>query len=121
MISLGDPDVAGLRLPAYHYGSYVYAAAVEAMAGVSGMDAVMAFWIPFGVLVLGLAASALAAEWWGDGVGLTALAAVLLLLSDASKYAIPVQWYSFDWLLAVAPGLPYGIAGGAVAMTLIDF
>ena len=118
MASLGNPDLAGEPLPIYHYGSYVYPAGLSAFAGVSAFDAAAAFWVPLGLLLMGLAAYALAAEWKGDAAGLAALAAVLLL-PDAPAYGIPLKWYGFFWLLTVAPAALYGIAGGAAALLLV--
>ena len=118
MRRLGNPGLFGEPLPVYHYGSYVNAAGAEAWSGATAFDAVVSLWIPLGLLPMGLSAYALGAECWGDAGGLPALCAALLL-PDGSPDGVPVEWFSYHWLLAVAPAGPYGIAGGAAALVLV--
>ncbi len=116
--SMGDPDLSGERLPFYHYASYLLPACVSAWTGQSANDTIATFWIPFGFLLVGLAAYSLACVLWGSPAGLAALIGVLLV-PDSSTYGVGCGWYSFHWLVAVCGGLLYGIAGEAVVVLLI--
>ena len=116
--SMGDPDLFGERLPFYHYASYLLPACVSAWTGQSANDTIATFWLPFGFLLVGLAAYTLAGVLWGSPAGLAALIGVLLV-PDSSTYGVGCGWYSFHWLVAVGGGLLYGIAGGAVVVLLI--
>lgn len=119
-ITLGDPDMAGQPLRFYHYASYVLPASLEAWSGSgTALDCAVAVWVPLGVVCLALAAFSLGTEWWGDAGGLAAAAAVLVL-PDAPMYAIPVGWFSYYWLLLIAPASGYGIASAAVGLLFVD-
>ena len=116
--SMGDPDLSGERLPFYHYASYLLPACVSAWTGQSANDTIATFWIPFGFLLLGLAAYTLSGVLWGSPAGLAALIGVLLV-PDSSTYGVGCGWYSFHWLVSTGAGLLYGIAGEAVVVLLI--
>jgi hypothetical protein len=118
-VKLGDPDLAGRHLPFYHYASYMLPASVEVWsASITAIDSLALFWIPFGFALMGFAAFSLAAQWWGDLAGFAAIAAVLVV-PDAPVYAIPLNWYSFHWLIAISAALAYGIASAAMGLVLI--
>jgi len=116
--SMGNPDFSGERLHFYHYASYLLPACVSAWTGQSANDTIATFWIPFGFLLVGLAAYTLAGVLWGSPAGLAALIGVLLV-PDSSTYGVGSGWYSFHWLVAISAGLLYGIAGGAVVVLLL--
>jgi hypothetical protein len=116
--SMGDPDLAGQRLPFYHYASYLLPACVSAWTGQSAFESVLTFWIPFGFLLVGLAAYVLACGFWGSPAGIAAFIGVMLI-PDSSNYGVRCEWYSFHWLCAISPGLLYGIAGGVLVALLI--
>ncbi|HEY4357717.1 MAG TPA: hypothetical protein VGN16_18330 [Acidobacteriaceae bacterium] len=119
LVRLGDPDMAGVHLPIYHYASFLLPASLEAWSpGTSAFDSTVAFWIPFSFVLVGLSAFCLAAEWLGDFAGIAAVLAVLLIPSPP-LYWLPLYYLSFHWLLAVSPGLAYGIAGAATALVLL--
>ena len=116
---LGNPDMSGKPIAFYHYASYMLPASIEVWSNhLTAMDCVACSWIPFAFVLIGFGAFVLAAEWWGDVAGIAAMAAVLLI-PDAPVYAIPLNWYSFYWLLAISAGLAYGVAGAALALVLI--
>ena len=116
---LGNPDMSGKPIAFYHYASYMLPASIEVWSNhLTAMDCVACSWIPFAFVLIGFGAFVLASEWWGDVAGIAAMAAVLLL-PDAPVYAIPLNWYSFYWLVAISAGLAYGIAGAALALVLI--
>jgi hypothetical protein len=118
LLQLGNPDLAGLPLPIYHYGSYIYPACVSACTGQTAYDSLASCWAPFGVLLTGLAAYALGSTWWSGRAGLAALLG-LLLIPDASTYGIHDAYYSYHWLVVANPGLLYGIAAGGLALLLV--
>ena len=119
IVRLGDPNLSGRPVAFYHYASYMLSASVEAWSGhLTAMDCTAAAWIPLAFMVMGLGAYVIASEWWGDLAGIAAVAAVLLI-PDAPTYGIPLDLYSFHWLIAVSAGLGYGIAGAALALVLI--
>jgi hypothetical protein len=118
ILSLGDPDLAGQRLQFYHYASYLLPACVSSWTGQSAFESVLTFWIPFGFLLVGLAAYVLASGFWGSPAGIAAFIGVMLI-PDSSNYGVRSVWYSFHWLCAISPGLLYGIAGGAFVALLI--
>lgn len=119
IVRLGDPDMSGKPTVFYHYASYMLPASIEAWSNhLSAMDTMAAFWIPFAFIIVGLAAFVMASEWWGDVAGIAAMAAVLLI-PDAPMYGIPLNWFSYYWLIAISAGLAYGIAGAALALVLI--
>ena len=119
IVRLGNPDLVGKHVTIYHFASYMLPASIEVWSNhLTAMDCVACFWIPFAFVLIGFGAFVLASEWWGDVAGIAAMAAVLLL-PDAPVYAIPLNWYSFYWLVAISAGLAYGIAGAALALVLI--
>jgi hypothetical protein len=118
LLRLGDPDLVGLPLPFYHYGSYIFPAVVSSWTGQTALDSLASFWTPFGVLLTGLAAYALGSAWWSSRAGLAALIGVLLM-PDASTYGAKDAYHSYHWLVAVSPGLLYGIAASALALLFV--
>jgi hypothetical protein len=93
----------------YHRASYVIAAMVSGSLGVTSMAAACVVWPSVGLLMMGASAyglgAALACRW----VGVFAVTA-LFLLPDASTYGLQNGFFSFHWLVAIAPGSGYGIA-----------
>jgi hypothetical protein len=118
LVRLGNPDLAGLPLPFYHYASYIFPASVSAWTGQTAYDSLASFWTPFGVFLTGLAAYMLGSGWWNASAGLAAVIGVLLM-PDASTYGIGDAYHSYHWLVLVSPGLLYGIAAGAVGLLLV--
>ncbi len=114
----GNWDLAGERAPFYHYGSYVFPAALCACSGQTPYDALFSIWLPFGAFLMGLAAYALAASWWGSRAGLAGLAA-LTLLPDPAWYGLKLPWFSYHTLLLTGAGLAYGAAVAALAFLFV--
>lgn len=120
LLHLGDPDLAGTHLPIYHYASFLLPASLEVWSPqTSAFDATVALWIPFCFVLVGLSAFCLVTEWFGEFAGLLALIAVLLIPSPP-LYELPLYYLSFHWLIAVSPGLAYGIGGAAAALVLLS-
>ena len=118
MLQLGDPDMAGVPLPFYHYASYIFPASISAWTGQTAYDSLASFYTPFGIFLTGLAAFALGSSWGCYRAGLSAVIGVLLM-PDAAAYGVKNNWYSYHWLIAASSGLLYGIASAALALLLI--
>ena len=99
--------VAGAPQLFYHRASYTSAAAFAALAGRSTLETTMCFWLPLGVVLLGMSvygfSSALAGRWAG-----AAAVAALFLLPDASMYGLKNGFFSFHWLVGISTSLAYG-------------
>jgi hypothetical protein len=114
----GNKEVGGTPTPLYHYGSYLFPAALASFSRLDTYDVVVAFWTPLGTFLLGLAACVLAASLGGRAAGAWA-ALTLLALPDASYYGLRNGWFRFHWLVQVHPNALYGIASAALALLLL--
>jgi hypothetical protein len=118
ILQLGNYEIRGLPASAYHYASYVFPALGTALVGCSAFEGLCALWTPLGFFFLGISAYALARSLWGEGAGLAAAAAVLLL-PDAALLPFGNPMLSYFNLLVVAPAGLYGIAVAATALLLV--
>ncbi|MCP4204943.1 MAG: hypothetical protein GY769_23795 [bacterium] len=116
---LGHPDLAGVPPGFYHYGTYAVAGAFSAITESPALTAIDAFAMPWGVLMLALAAFALGDYWWGPRGGLAALAGAVLL-PDASYYGFKNTFLSYHWLMQTSPSLSWGLAIGACSVLVAD-
>ena len=83
--TVSDIRMAGAPPYFYHYASYFTAAAFESLTGANAFEAFVGFQLPFGVLLTGLAAFALAASLWGSWPGLAASCAMFSFPMDTSR------------------------------------
>lgn len=102
----------------YHYASYFTPAAISSLAATSAFDVYASFLLPFGVMLSGLAAFALAASLWGPWAGLAATVA-LILLPDSYQQGFANKYLSYGFLQQVNPGGYYGVACAALAWMFI--
>jgi hypothetical protein len=116
--TLSDIRMAGARPFLYHYASYLTPAAIVSLTGARAFDAFAGFQLPFGLLLTGLAAFALAASLWGPWAGLAATWA-LLLLPDAYQQGFAHRYLSYNFLQQVNLAGLYGVACAAAAWVFI--
>ena len=102
----------------YHYASYFTPAAISSLTATSAFAVYASFLLPFGVVLSGLAAFALAASLWGPWAGLAATVA-LILLPDSYQQGFANKYLSYGFLQQVNPGGYYGVACAALAWMFI--
>src|SRR5499427_2313050 len=102
----------------YHYASYFTPAAISSLTATSAFDVFGSFLLPFGVVLSGLAAFALAASLWGPWAGLAATVA-LILFPDSYQQGFANKYLSYGFLQQVNPGGYYGVACAALAWIFI--
>jgi hypothetical protein len=116
--TVSDLRMAGAPPFLYHYASYFTPAAVVSLTGASAFEAFAGFQLPFGVLLAGLAAFALAASLWGSWPGLAASCA-LILLPDAYQQGFGNRYLSYNFLQQVNLAGLYGVSCAAAAWIFI--
>ena len=116
--SVSDLRMAGAPPFFYHYASYFTPAAVVSLRGASAFEAFVGFQLPFGVLLTGFAAFALAASLWGPWPGLAASFAVVIL-PDAYQQGFANRYLSYNFLQQVNLGGLYGVSCAAAAWIFI--
>ena len=116
--TISDIYASGTPTQVYHYASYVAPAAVSAITGNAAVDIFASFYLPFGILLTGLAAFSLSASIWGKWPGLAASAA-LILLPDAYQQGFANPYLSYNFMQQVNPGGLYGVACIALAWLFI--
>jgi hypothetical protein len=116
--TMSDIHMAGAPPFLYHYASYLTPAAVVSLTGASGFEAYAGFQLPFGVLLTGLAAFALAASLWGSWPGLAASGAVILL-PDAYQQGFGNRYLSYDFVQQANLAGLYGVSCAAAAWIFI--
>lgn len=113
--SISDIKLAGVAAPAYHFASYMMPAALDALTSVSALDSYAAFQLPFGILLVGLAAYALVAVTLKTTWPAVFAAAAVVALPDAYQQGFGVHYLSFHFMSQVNLGMLYGIACIAMA------
>ena len=110
--------LADMPRPLYHFASYMPAALLPALAGVSPLDATMLAWLPLGVFVMacGVAALGLVLKGpWLAAAGLIALAAI----PDLGRFGRGNGFLCFDWLLETGPGTAYSLGVACAALAVL--
>lgn len=108
----------GVSTGFYHFLSYIPAALVSVVTGGSAMTAFAYIYVPLGFLLFAVGIWWLAARFWGREVALWATV-MLMALPDVLPYlATSHEFFRLKWLLAVSPGLGYGVFGCALAWLL---
>jgi hypothetical protein len=116
--TVSDIRMAGAPPYFYHYAGYFTPAAIVSLTGAHAFEAFTGFQLPFGVLLTGLGAFALAASLWGSWPGLAATCAVILL-PDAYEQGFGNRYLSYNFLQQVNIGGLYGISCAAAAWVFI--
>ena len=119
----GDPRAIGRGLIwlsdtpafAYHYASYLPAAAFALPLDQPGLPIATSVWLPIGFLCATAATYTLGARFGGMPGGLAGLLA-LFVIPDASNYGFQNGLFSFHWLLVAVPGSTYGLASALLAV-----
>src|SRR5271166_3966877 len=116
--TMSDVHMAGAPLFLYHYASYFTPAAVVSLTGANAFEVFTGFQLPFGILLTGLAAFALAASLWGHWPGLAASCAVILL-PDAYQQGFGNRYLSYNFVQQVNLAGLYGVSCAAAAWIFI--
>ncbi len=114
LMTLSDVRMAGVHAPIYHYASYLVPAALSSLTGSTAYTMFVSFLVPFGILLTGLAAFALASSIWGIWPGLAATVAIILL-PDAYQQGFGNKFLGYNFIQQAAPSGLYGVAFVAVA------
>jgi len=118
LASFSDIRMSGTPVYLYHYASYVAPAAFAAWTGTSALDVYASFFLPFGVMLTGIAAYALVRSWWGPYPGLAAAVAVVLL-PDAYQQGFGNRYLSYHFMQQVNLGGLYGVSCAALAWLFV--
>src|SRR5271166_5653813 len=116
--SISNLRMTGTPPSLSHYASYFMPATVVSLTGATAFDAFASFQLPFGVLLTGLAAFALAASLWGPWPGLAASCAVIIL-PDAYQQGFGNRYLSYNFVQQVNLAGLYGVACAAAAWIFI--
>ena len=113
--TLSDIKLDGIRAPVYHFAGYVMPAAFHALAGISAMDAYVAFQLPFGLLLIGVTAYTLTAGVLRTTWPAVCAAAAIVALPDAYEQGFGNHYLAFHFMSQVNLNMLYGIACISVA------
>jgi len=113
----GSTYVGGTRHGLYHEGSYALAAVYAGWTGESALQSATIFWLPAGLVLMGMGAYGFASALGGRLAG-AAAALALFLIPDASHYGVANSFFSFHWALEVFPASGYGIALAFLAFAI---
>jgi hypothetical protein len=113
--TLSDIKLAGVPAAVYHFASYMVPAALNALTPTSALDSYAAFQLPFGILLVGLAAYVLPAvvlkTTWPAVLG----SAAVIALPDAYQQGFAIRYLSFQFMSQVNLGMLYGLACISIA------
>jgi hypothetical protein len=112
--ALSDLRMAGAHAPIYHHGGYLIPAAVYSLTNSTAYATFVSFLLPFGILLSGIAAFALASSFWGMWPGVAASIA-LVLLPDAYQQGFGNRLLSYSFFQQTGPTGLYGVAAVALA------
>ena len=115
LATIEDIKLAGVIAPVYHFAPYMMPAAFDAMTRTSAVDAYAAFQLPFGILLVGLSAYALAAVALRTTWPAVVASAALVALPDALHQGVAIRYLSFHFMSQVNLGMLYGLACAALA------
>jgi hypothetical protein len=118
LAEIGDLRMAGAPAFFYHYASYLMPAAVESLTEADALQVFVGFQLPFGILLTGIAASALGGSIWGSWSGLAACCAIILL-PDAYQQGFGNRYLSYNFLQQVNLAGLYGVSCAAAAWIFI--
>ena len=115
LATIQDIKLAGASAPVYHFASYMMPAALNALTSTTALDSYIAFQLPFGILLAGMAAYVLAAvllrTTWPAVIG----AACVFALPDADQQGFRLHYFAFHFMTQSNLGMLYGLACIAVA------
>lgn len=111
---MNNPMQSGEPAALYHYASYIFPAELCAFTPTTAYQAFCSFWVPLGLMLVGLAAYIMVGAFWGPGAGFAACA-FIIVLPDSSQMGMSNPWLSYHWLQQAAPAGAYGVALMALA------
>ena len=117
-VGRGMVYMADMPRPIYHYASYLPAALLPAVAGVSPLDATMLSWLPLGVFVMACGVAALGLVLEGPLLAAAALMAIAAV-PDTGRFGRGNGLFCFDWLLEAAPGTAYSLGVACAALAVL--
>lgn len=100
--------MADVPRPMYHLASYMPAALLPPLAGISSLDAAILVWEPLGMVLLACGCIALGMSLGGPvlaALGVIALSAI----PDMGRFLLGHLYLCFDWLLDASPGTGYSV------------
>lgn len=110
-----DIRMDGAPAPVYHFASYMFPAALNALTHTSALEAYAAFQLPLGILLAGLAAFALAQVLFGSPLAALIAAVVVTTAPDSEQQGFAVRFLSYHFMTQVNLGMFYGVACVAAA------
>lgn len=108
--TISDIKLSGVPAQAYHFGSYMVPAALDALTSTKAIEAYAAFQLPFGLLLMGLAAYVFPAMAFRTRWPAVVASAVLVASPDAYQQGFGVHYLAFHFMSQVNLGMLYGIA-----------
>lgn len=102
-------SLAGIKKSFYHVASYALPSLYASATGELALIAATSFWIPTGIILMGLGIYLLGSTLGGRFVGLISVVSVFLL-PDASMYGLKIGYFGFHWLLQISPGSGYAMS-----------
>ncbi|UZF94451.1 hypothetical protein [Bosea sp. NBC_00550] len=117
-VGRGMVYMADMPRAIYHYVSYLPAALLPAIAGVSPIDATMLSWLPFGIFIMACGVAALGLVLEGPFLAAAALMAIAAV-PDTGRFGFGNGLFCFDWLLETAPGTAYSLGVACAALAVL--
>jgi hypothetical protein len=118
LATFSDIRMSATPVYLYHYASYVAPAAFAAWTGTPAFDVYASLFLPFGVMLTGIAAYAMVRSWWGPYPALAAAVAVVLL-PDAYQQGFGNRYLSYHFMQQVNLGGLYGVSCAAMAWLFV--
>lgn len=108
--------LAGVTLPFYHYGSYVFPLADSLLNSTPSLVSVCSLMTPLGFVLSGLAIYVLIIRYLGAAGAFWGVV-VFMCLPDPSFYGLHNKWFSYFWLQQISPSSAYGVSAAALAFS----
>lgn len=118
--SVSDIHMAGSVMQPYHILSYIIPSAFVSFSGVNVLLSYSSVFVPLGLFLMGLAAYQLCSHFFEKKYAFGAVL-FLFLLPDSYQQGFGNNFFSFHWLQQVAPGQGYGVACGALGISLMYY
>jgi len=113
----GDMELVGVTRVFYHYASFMIPAMFQTVSGISGLALATSCLLPLGLLIAALGSYSFASELGGRAGGVLSIAAIVSV--PAFSLLLQSGWFSFYWLLFIAPGSGYAIGASMVVCTSV--
>lgn len=117
VLSNQSPYLAGTEQSLYHVASYAISSFYASMNNELTLSVATYFWVPVGIILMGVSVYGLGCALAGRLTGFLATAAIFLL-PDASMYGLKNGFFGFYWLLQASPGSGYAMALVLIALAV---